>query len=335
MTCIDELRPTLGVKEACQTLGLPRATFYRWQNPQPKQKPVRRAPAGVALSQQERQKVLDALHSPEYVDSAPHAVYASLLDRGSYLCSIRTMYRILSREGEVRERRNQRRRPKYKRPELLAVRPNELWSWDITRLRGPAPGVYYQLYVIIDVFSRYVPGWLLACHERGGLASRLIEETCRKQGIEPDQLTIHADNGAAMKSKPVKKLLADLAVIRSHSRPYRSNDNPFSESQFKTLKYCPEFPSRFNSLEDARQFCRVFFDKYNKHHYHTGIALLHPEDLHYGRTGPIIEKRNRVLEEARLLRPERFKGKSPRKFEAPKSVWINPPIQNNNQQKPS
>ncbi len=180
--------------------------------------------------------MLDALHSPENVDSAPHAVYASLLDRGSYLCSIRTMYRILSRESEVRERRNQRRRPKYKRPELSAVRPNELWSWDITRLRGPAPGVYYQLYVIIDVFSRYVPGWLLARHERGGLASRLIEETCRKQGIEPDQLTIHADYGAAMKSKPVKKLLADLAVIRSHSRPYRSNDNPFSPSRSLSSK---------------------------------------------------------------------------------------------------
>ena len=331
MTALYLLIPVLGVADACDALALPRATFYRWQRPTGDKSPRTRPPPELALSDEERQKVLDHLHSDEFVDMAPHAIFATLLDRGTYLCSIRTMYRILAVEGEVRERRNQLRHPKYQRPELLATKPNELWTWDITKLRAAMVGSYYQLYVIIDVFSRYVTGWTLAFTETGQLATELIQEACRKQNILPRQLTIHADNGAAMTSKSVTRLLADLDVIKSHSRPYCSDDNPFSESQFKTLKYRPEFPTRFGSFEDALGFCRDFFDWYNKRHYHSGIASLHPEDLHYGRALPILEQRNQVMNDAFERFPERFKGKPPRPIELPQAVWINPPFKTKNQ----
>ncbi len=330
MNATNQLIPVLGVKDACEALALPRANYYRWRQPAREKRsiPQRRPP--FALSEQERQTVLQHLDSAEFVDMAPHEVYASLLDRGTYLCSIRTMYRILAEEGQVKERRNQLRRPKYRRPELLATRPNQLWTWDITKLKGPTIWTYFYLYVIIDVFSRYIPGWLLAFNESADLATRLIAETSRKQGIVPHQLIIHADNGSSMTSKSVGRLLTDLGIVRSHSRPYRSNDNPFSESHFKTLKYRPYFPRRFGSIEETRLFCREFFDWYNKCHYHTGIALLHPEDVHYDRGQQILDYRNQVRHQAFLDKPDRFGNKSPKPFKLQPAVWINPPFNNRN-----
>jgi putative transposase len=285
----------------------------------------RRAPPRIALSEQEREEVLAVLHAPQFVDASPYQIYPAILDQGVYLCSIRTMYRLLEAHGELRERRNQRRHPTYTRPELLATGPNQLWTWDITLLRGPVKYTYFYLYVIIDVFSRYVPGWMIANRECGDLAGELIEQSCHKQAIRPGELTIHADNGAAMTAKSVRQLMADLDVARSHSRPRRSNDNPFSEAHFKTLKYRPSYPERFGSIEDARAFCRGFFTWYNKEHYHSGIALLNPEALHYGRAAEIIDQRNKVLLKAFEEFPHRFGGKPPRLFRTPGAVWINPP----------
>lgn len=270
--------------------------------------------------------VLEVLHDPEFVDLPPAAVFAKLLDQGRYLCSDRTMYRLLAANEEVRERRNQLRHPVYERPELLATGPNELWSWDITKLRGPVKWTYYYLYVILDVFSRYVVGWMVAHREASVLASRLIEASCLRQGIEPDQLTIHADRGSSMRSKPVALLLSDLGVTKSHSRPHISNDNPYSESQFKTLKYRPEFPKRFGSLEDARAFCGEFFRWYNMEHYHSGLGLMTPHDVHFGLAQARRSRRAGVLAEAYARHPERFVQGMPRPAETPKEVWINRPV---------
>ena len=234
------------------------------------------------LSPEERQKVLDLLHTDRFVDQSPREVYATLLDEGTYLCSVRSMYRVLDEQGEVRERRDQLRHPVYQPPELLATGPNQVWSWDITKLKGPVKWTYYYLYVLLDIFSRYVVGWMVAHREQASLARKLIEETCEKQTIEPGQLLVHSDRGPSMSSKPVALLLADLGVTKSHSRPHVSNDNPYSESQFKTLKYRPEFPERFGSMEDARGFCQTFFPWYNTEHHHSGIGFLTPEQVHYG-----------------------------------------------------
>ena len=270
----EELAGRIGqTAEACEALGVARSTLYRRRQPVTP-KPKRRPRPHRALDETEREEVLGALHCERFVDKAPAQVWATLLDEGTYLCSIRTMYRILEEHGEVRERRNQRRHPNYTKPELLAEAPNQVWSWDITKLRGPVKWTYYYLYVILDIFSRYVVGWMLAHRESAALAQRLIAESCRKQDIEPDQLTLHADRGSSMRSKPVGLLLADLGVTKTHSRPYVSNDNPYSESQFKTMKYCPQFPSRFGSAEDGRLFCCGFFDYYNFHHRHSGIGLM-------------------------------------------------------------
>jgi len=258
---------------------------------------------------------------------APYEVYATLLDRGHYLCSIRTMYRILKAfHGQVKERRNQLERPKYSRPELLATKPNQLWTWDITKLRGPSAWSYFYLYVVIDVFTRYITGWMLAYNEDGYLASDLIAQACQNQAIQPQQLTIHADNGAAMTSKTLGQLYSDLGIIRSHTRPYCSNDNPFSESHFRTMKYRPTYPNRFGSIEEARHFCRHFFDWYNNVHYHSGIALLRPVDFHYGRGPEIVAARNLILVQAAKDFPKRFRGRPPRLFKLPEAVWINPPF---------
>jgi putative transposase len=269
--------------------------------------------------------VLDLLHSERFVDQAPAEVYAILLDEGVYLCSVRTMYRVLEEAQEVRERRNQARHPQYAKPELLATQPNEVWSWDITKLLGPVKWTYFYLYVILDIFSRYVVGWMVARRESAGLANRLIQESCQKQGIGPAQLTLHADRGSSMASKCVAMLLADLGVTKTHSRPHVSNDNPFSESQFKTLKYRPEFPKRFGSIEDARAFCRDFFHWYNNEHRHSGIGWLTPETVHYGRAKRAISARQAVLDEAHARHPERFIRKPPKAPELPEAVWINPP----------
>jgi putative transposase len=269
--------------------------------------------------------VLDTLHSERFIDRAPAEVHATLLDAGTYLCSPRTMYRILDSALEVKERRDQVRRPHYVKPELLATRPKEVWSWDISKLMGPAKWTYYYLYVILDIFSRYVVGWMVAPHESAALAERLISETCEKQRIQKGQLILHADRGSSMKSKPVALLLADLGVVKTHSRPQVSNDNPFSESQFKTLKYCPQFPDRFGSLEHGRAFGQVFFSWYNNEHHHSGLGFLTPAVVHYGLAEGVREKRKQILAAAYAAHPERFVKGIPQPAQLPQAVWINPP----------
>ena len=326
MTSIKEHGPEAGIAPLCQALAVPRASVYRsWAREKTPPLPITRPTPPRALSHDERHQVLDALHSGRFVDQPPHEVYATLLDEGLYVCSVRTMYRILESAREVRERRNQAQHPAYARPELLATRPNELWSWDITKLLGPAKWTYFYLYVILDVFSRYVTGWMVAHQETAALANRLIHETCRKQEIVPAQLTLHADRGSSMKSNCVAMLLSDLGVTKTHSRPHVSNDNPFSESQFKTLKYRPEFPKRFGSIQDARAFCNEFVRWYNNDHHHSGIGLLTPETVHYGRAQQVIEARQRVLDTAHLRHPDRFVRKAPVAPALPEAVWINPP----------
>ncbi|MCL4552405.1 MAG: IS3 family transposase [Candidatus Marsarchaeota archaeon] len=312
--------------KASLALGVARASVYRFfrgkdkvSTPREPVKPER------ALSDDERQHVLDTLNSERFVDMAPMEVYATLLDEGVYLCSTSTMYRILKENNELRERRNQARHANYEKPELLATRPNELWSWDITKLKGPAKWTYYYLYVILDVFSRYVVGWMVAPRESAELASRLISETIRKQEVDPSMLTIHADRGSSMKSKCVAMLLSDLGVTKTHSRPHVSNDNPFSESQFKTMKYRPEFPANFGCIEDARGLSGGFFDWYNQEHHHSGIALLTPEMVHYGLAEQVRLNRNVTLERAYQQHPERFVRKVPESPRLPEAVWINPP----------
>lgn len=326
MKAAEELSPEVGTKSACEALNIPRASFYRDKNSAEKpEKPRKEAISERALSAQEKQVVLDTLHSERFADKAPYQVYAELLDENIYLCSISTMYRILEEQREVRERRNQLRHPVYKKPELLATAPNQVWSWDITKLKGPVKWTYFYLYVVIDIFSRYVVGWMVASRESAGLAKRFLEETFKKQAISPGQLTVHSDRGPSMKSKPVAFLLADLGVTKSHSRPYVSNDNPFSESHFKTLKYRPEFPERFGCLEDSRSFCRTLFPWYNQEHRHSSLGLMTPEMVHYGHSKAIFKARACVLEMAYRLHPERFVNKKPRPPKVPTAVWINPP----------
>jgi putative transposase len=279
-----------------------------------------------SLSDYERKAVLDIMHSDRFVDTAPPAIHATLLDEGVYQCSVSTMYRLLEENGEVRERRNQLVHPVYARPELLATRPNELWSWDITKLLSLARWTYYFLYVILDVFSRLVVGWTLQYAESSQIAEELIAQTYKKQLIVPGQVTLHADNGSSMTSKPVAYLLADLGVTKTHSRPHVSNDNPYSESQFKTMKYRPSFPKRFASMEEARAFCQVFFEWYNNEHRHSGIAMLTPSTVHYGRAPEVIAARAAVLTAAYSAHPERFVRKAPAPAPLASAVWINPPL---------
>jgi putative transposase len=323
MRTVTELGPRLGIAPTCAALEVARASYYRGLAP-PVERPPRPTPAR-ALAAEERQAVLDVLHEPRFVDLAPAEVYATLLDDGRYLCSERTLYRVLAENAEVRERRDQLRHPSYAAPQLLATRPNDVWSWDITKLLGPTKWTYYYLYVLLDVFSRYVVGWLLAEQESARLAEQLIAASCERQGIAPGQLTVHSDRGPAMMSKPVALLLADLGVTKSHSRPHVSNDNPFSESQFKTLKYRPEFPDRFGSLEHGRSHCGDFFDWYNLEHHHVGLGLFTPHDVHYGLAEAKRAQRARVLAEAFARNPERFPNGRPQPKAVPSAVWINPP----------
>jgi putative transposase len=278
MNAVCSLGNEVGIRKACMVLDVSRAGFYRWRSPAMKQK-ARPLPP-LALCASERNMVLDILHEDRFIDKAPQEIYATLLDEDKCFCSIRTMYRILEKEGEIKERRNQLIRPHYKKPELIATAQNQVWSWDITKLKGPVKWTYYYLYVILDIFSRYVTGWMVAHRELAVLARKLIKETMEKQSIKHGQLMIHADRGSSMTSKPVAFLLADLGVTKSHSRPSVSNDNPYSESQFKTMKYRPGFPDRFGAIEDARAFCQSFFPWYNTEHYHSGLGLLTPEDVH-------------------------------------------------------
>jgi putative transposase len=324
---IDDLAATVGKRAACVALGRSRATYYRRhrRSPPPTRPKRERAPQPRALSAVERSEVLRVLHHERFVDQAPTSVYATLLDEGRYLCSVPTMYRVLRAAGEVRERRRQASHPATVKPELLARRPNDVWSWDITKLLGPVKWTYFYLYVIIDIFSRYVPGWLLAHRESAELAERLLAETVRKQHILADQLTIHADRGTSMASKPVALLLADLGVTKSHSRPHCSNDNPYSEAQFKTLKYRPEFPDRFGSIEDGRAFCQRFFHWYNHEHHHSDLGFHTPADVHFGRAPLIQLERARVLQAAYAAHPERFVRQLPLPPPLPGPAWINKP----------
>jgi len=326
MAAIDQLSSIVGVKRACQALAIPRASLYRRRRRRLSPAPVaalRHAARG--LSESEQSNVLTCLHQERFQDCSPAQVYAALLDEGRYYCSIRTMYRLLERRGESCERRDQLTHPPYQKPELLATAPNQLWSWDITKLRGPVKWTFYSLYVILDVFSRFVVGWMIAYHESAALAQRLIEHTCRKQNIAPGQLTVHADRGSSMKSKPVALLLADLGVLKTHSRPHVSDDNPYSESQFRTLKYRPDFPDRFGSIEDARGFCQSFFSWYNHQHHHSGLGLMTPATVHYGQASHILAHRQAVLDSAFQAHPERFVRRPPRPPQLASEVWINKP----------
>ncbi len=324
----SQLSSDVGKTAACEALQVPRATFYRFQNRKNRsENTIKKRPAPpLALKPQECQTVVDILHSERFLDDTPYEIYATLLDEGQYHCSIRTMYRILaSKHGCVKERRKHVQRPNYVKPELLATAQNQVWSWDITKLKGLVKWTYYYLYVIIDIFSRYVVGWMIAHREQAALAKRLIEDSCDKQTIKPDQLVVHADRGSSMRSRLVAHLLADLGVTKTHSRPHVSNDNPYSEAQFKTLKYCPEFPDRFGSIQDARAFCREFFSWYNKEHHHSGIALMTPEQVHYGTAERIYQIRATVLSAAFEENPIRFRGKIPVPRRLPEAAWINKP----------
>lgn len=326
MTAATQLSTSVGCAAACRALDLPRASFYRARTARPESDAITPRPKPArALTDTERQTALAQLHSERFVDQAPHQVHAALLDEGIYICSPRTLYRLLEEHGEVRERRDQLRRPAYQKPELLATRPNQVWSWDITKLRGPVKWTYFYLYVILDLFSRYVVGWMVAPGESAVLAQKLIQASLAKQGVSPGQLHIHADNGPSMTSKSLALKLADLGVTKSHSRPYVSDDNPFSESQFKTMKYRPEFPDRFGSLEDARAHGQGFFHWYNLEHHHSGIAMLTPHMVHYGLAAAVLDNRQRVLLAAFQQHPERFVRKPPRPTPLPDAVWINPP----------
>ena len=320
----DQLASTVGRAPACRALEVPRASFYRHLCPPTASPPQYTTPAR-ALSLTERQTVLDQLHADRFLDQSPREVYATLLDEGRYLCSIRTLYRLLEQHGELRERRDQLCHPTYQKPQLLATQPNQVWSWDITKLLGPAKWTFFYLYVILDIFSRYVVGWMVANRESRELARHLIAETCRQQGIVPGQLGLHADRGPSMTAKPVAQLLADLGITKTHSRPHTANDNPFSESQFKTLKYRPGFPDRFGCLQDARGFCGPFFTWYNTQHHHSALGLLTPEIVHYRRSPQVTAQRQHVLTAAYLAHPERFVRHPPRPPQLPAAVWINPP----------
>jgi len=319
----EKLAKHVGVSAACRALGAPRSSLYRARHPKPAAKP--RPTPERALSQAEKATVHQVLNSERFWDSSPRQAYATLLDEGTYHCHWRTMYRILDEHAEVRERRNQLQHPAYTKPELLATGPNQLWSWDITKLKGPAKWTYYYLYVILDVFSRYVAGWMIAERETASLARELIAASCTQQGINPDQLTLHADRGSSMRSKSVALLLADLGVTKTHSRPYVSNDNPYSEAQFKTLKYRPDYPDRFGSLVDARSWARAFFQWYNHHHRHNGLGLMTPATVHYGQAQTVYHQRQQVLQAAYAAHPERFVRGLPTPPELPTAVWINRP----------
>jgi transposase InsO family protein len=327
---VEEAAKICGVGPACGAIGISRANFYRRRKPTtsgaPPQHPSPARPGRErALTPAQQEQVLSELNSERFLDCSPRQVWATLLDEEIYLCSWRTMYRLLKQHDQVRERRNVRRHPKYTRPELAASGPNQVWTWDITYLKGPVRGQFYYLYVVIDIYSRLVVGWLLADRECEQLARRLLEQSYRKHGVQPGQLTVHADRGAPMKSKSVKQLLSDLDVRTSHSRPRVSNDNPYSEAGFKTMKYSPDFPARFGSFSEAEAFCELYFVWYNQEHYHMGIALLTPAQVHYGEAEAVLSRRQATLDAAFAQAPERFGHRRPQVARLPATVWINRP----------
>jgi putative transposase len=333
MAAAHELTPTMGTGAACLAVGLPRgaparqrARLGRKALMGPPAPQVPRACPPLALDALERETLLQTLNSERFADCAPAAVHATLLGEGTYVGSVRTMYRMLAQDGGCRERRNQLTHPTYTKPELLAVAPNQVWSWDITKLKGPVKWTCFHLYVILDIFSRFVVGWMLAPRESAELAQQLIAETVSRHDVVPGMLTLHADRGAAMRSKPVASLLVDLDVAKSHSRPHVSDDNPYSESQFKTMKYRPQFPARFGCIEDARVHCQTFFAWYNDQHCHSGIGHMTPHSVHYGLAADMRIIRQSTLDAAFLANPHRF-NKPPRLSPMPTAAWINPPPQ--------
>lgn len=332
LNAAEELAQVTGMREACRLLGIPRSTLYRIRQPEQEQPGTERPESSRqprqsvrALSSAEREEVRDVLNSERFQDQSPRQVYATLLDEDEYLCHWRTMYRVLEEHDEVRERRNQLRHPAYDRPELLATAPNQLWSWDITRMRGPVTWSYYYLYVMLDVFSRYVVAWLLAEEESATLAQELVAAAYTKQNIQPGQLTIHADRGAPMMAKSMAMLMSDLGINESHSRPHVSDDNPYSEAHFHTVKYRPDYPDRFGCLSDARSWCEAFFPWYNNEHHHSALHLLTPADVHYGRAEEKLAQRQVVLQRAYAAHPERFVNGPPTLSPLPAAVWINRP----------
>jgi len=324
MTTVEQMAEVVAVRGACAALNVAPSSYYRWKCPPPAEKVDRRRPP-LVLSADEEKAVLADLHSKRFMNLAPAEVHATLLEEGIYRCSLRTMYRVLDRHAEVRDRRNQLRHAVAVKPELLATAPNQVWSWDITKLKGPVKWSYFYLYVIMDIFSRYVVGWMVAPRESAALAKRLIEASCHKQGIDKDQLTLHSDRGPSMTSHSVAQLLARLSITKSHSRPYTSNDNPFSEAIFKTVKYHPDFPERFGAPEDAIGYCRSLFPWYNTEHRHAGIGFLTPEVVHYGQATEVLAARAATMRAAYEANPSRFKRKSPTLSAPPTEVWINPP----------
>jgi putative transposase len=335
MTAVTTVMTKGETSALCASVGVSRAAFYRLRRPANPLRPrAGRAASPRALDTGERQAVLDVLHSERFVDQSPAEIHATLLEERTYLCSPRTMYRILEKAGEVRERRDQARHPAYAKPELVATQPNQIWSWDITKLKGPVAYLYFSLYVVLDLFSRYVVGWMVAARESAQLAERLIAATCHKQGITPHQLTIHADRGAPMRSKVVAELFADLGIAASHSRPRVSNDNPFSEAQFRTLKYRPKFPDRFGSIQDARAICHDLFGWYNDAHHHSGLRYVTPAAVHYGRAAVTLEVRHRTRLAAYAGHPERFVQGPPQLETLPDAVWINAPTKTARQDAP-
>ena len=332
---VGELIPIVGARRACSLTGRSRASHYRHATGPVHGPPAPRSAPANKLSDAEAEVLLGVMNSPEFVDLAPAQIWAILLDKGTYLASISTMYRLLRAQDQLRERRRQATHPARVRPELVAREPNQVWSWDITKLRGPTKGVYYDLYVIIDIFSRYVVGWMVAPTETAELAKAFIADAIKAQGITAEVLTIHADRGTSMTSKPVAVLLAELGVARTHSRPRVSNDNPYSEAAFKTLKYCPAFPERFGCIEDARAFCAEFFEYYNQHHRHSGIALHTPASMHHGTANAVQAARAATLNAAYTADPRRFCNRRPAPPKLPTVAWINKPTITNDPQKKS
>lgn len=328
---VQSLSQEVGVSKACEMLAMARSSYYRHINDEatdklPEEAKTKSHPR--SLPQELREQVREVLNSERFCDQSPRQVFATLLDEGIYLCDWRTMYRILDEHKEVRERRRNHQHRQYKKPELVATGVNQVWTWDITKLKGPSAWTYFHFYSVVDIFSRYVVGWMVADHESKELASELLAESCAKQEIQPGQLLIHSDNGPSMTSITVTQLLKKLGVEKSHSRPYVSNDNPFSESLFKTVKYHPWFPERFASEEEAREFCQLFIGWYHHKHYHTGINLLKPHDVHYGLAQTVLTKRQEVLNKVYQAHPERFVHGCPSAGEVPTAVWINPPSPN-------
>jgi len=327
MKLVEDASQLSSVATACRVLATPRSWYYRQKaaSGQEREKSSSRPAPRRTLGEAEKVEIRWVLNSERFADQSPREVYAALLDEGVYLCHWRTMYRVLAEQQQVRERRNQLRHPAYSKPELLTTAPNQLWSWDITKLKGPVTWQLFYLYVVLDVFSRYVVGWLIDEHESGELARELIAQSYQKQDVALTQLTLHADRGPAMVSQTLAQLLSKLGVAKSHARPYTPDDNPFSEAQFKTMKYRPDYPERFDSLEHARSWARTFFAWYNHEHHHTSLGLMTPAMVHYQRVDEVRASRQRVLDAAYAARPERFTKGRPLAPQAPDQVWINPP----------